>query len=1133
MNHIKYTSTIVLALCCTTAAFAQQKRISGHVFSKADGAIVMANVVEKDKSNRVISQAQTDANGNFTMTIKNPNNRLEVSYIGYQTARFETIGARTSFRIELHDRNSFSEVNVVSKRRVHSNGLEIPPKEVSTATQTLNMDSKQGLSFTTAGEALQGEIAGLDIISNSGNLGSGTSMRLRGVSSINGSQEPLIVVNGYPLEGQDASSLDFNNLNDQEQFATLLQVNPDDIASITVLKDAASTAKWGAKGSNGVIEITTRRGKRGKTKVNFSYRFNGAWQPDGLNMLDGPGYSMMLKEAYFNPKQSDYAASIVELLYLRSHPAYYENYNKSTDWVSAVTKFGTKNSYGVNVSGGGEKASFRMSAGYDHETGTIIKQSLDRFTTRLALDYYVSDRIKFMSEFSLTYTKNNKNHDNILAKAYKAMPNMAVNRWEYDQVSRRYFDTGEYYLMPPKAGDKYRNVLLPNNAAQSSYYLGDMVENGNPVAIANESWREQSTYTINPQFSLEYKFLGKDEESTQLNYTAEVNINAYTESNSSYYPHSLTSKNWTQGIDLTSNSDSKHFAFTSRHILMFRPLMPRDHSLQMLGRYEIHTSSSTNQNLSFSGVSGGISDPTVPGYLTGTGSSTSVQRSMNALGTLHYAYSSKYVFDFTLRADGMTKFGSGNKWGFFPGVSGRWNISDEKFFQPLRKYVSMFAFRPSYGITGNAWFGEGLIYNKYSSYGYYLGTQGIAPDNLRLTQIRWEKTKSWNLGFNLNLLDDLLQFDLSVYKKYTSDLLMSNVRIPSSTGYSNIANANVGKMENEGWELYVTTKPILNVGKFNVTLRANVAQNLNVVTEMDKNVLTSMNGQFNNRNEQFVNRVQIGHALGGIYGFRYKGVYAYDYDHNGYFQNEEKNKYYDGQGHVNTAKVAGKTSPIARDAAGNIIYDKAGNPLPMYFNYGGVNYRFEGGDVIYEDINHDGQINELDIVYLGSSNPKVNGGFGIDFRYGRWTLKTNFNFRVGNKIINMARMVAEDMRSNNNQMASVNWRWRKNGDVTEIPRAKNATAGDSYNALASDRYVEAADYLRFQYMQLGYSVDAKHLKKFGLSNMTINLSANNLFLWTKYSGVEPEHGSGGYSPAIDNQQTPNSRSFTFSLNFGF
>ena len=1133
MNHIKYTSTIVLALCCTTAAFAQQKRISGHVYSKADGAIVMANVVEKDKSNRVVSATQTDMSGNFTMTIKNPNNRLEVSYIGYQTSRIDNIGARTSFRIEMHDRNTISTVDVVSKRRVRSNGLEIPPKEVSTATQTLNMDSKEGLSFTTAGEALQGEIAGLDIVANSGNLGSGTSMRLRGVSSINGSQEPLIVVNGYPLDGQDMSSLDLNNLDNQEQFATLLQVNPEDIASIKVLKDAAPTAIWGARGSNGVIEITTRRGKRGKTKVNFSYRFNGAWQPKGLNMLDGPGYSMMLKEAYFNPKQSDYASSIVELLYLRSHPAYYETYNKNTDWVKEVTQFGTKQNYGVNLSGGGEKVTFRVSGGYDHETGTIIKQSLDRFSSRLTLDYYVSDRIKFSSDFSLTYTKNNRNNGNILDKAYTAMPNMAVNRWEFDQATGRYFDTGEYYLMPPTAGDTYKDRLLPNNAGLTSYYLGDMVDNGNPVAIANLAWNRLSTYTITPQFSLEYKFLGKDEETTQLNYTAEVHISAYTETNSSYYPHELTSKNWTQGVDLTNNSDSKNFSFTSRHSLMFRPHLPENHSLQVLGRYEINTSSSTNQNLSFSGISGGISDPTVPGYLTGTGSSTGIHRSMNGTGTLHYAYGSKYVVDFTVRADGMTKFGSGNKWGFFPGVSGRWNISDEAFFKPLRKYVSMLSFRPSWGVTGNAWFGEGLIYNKYSSYGTYLGKQGISPDNLRLTEIRWEKTKSWNLGFNLNLLDDLFQFDLSVYKKYTSDLLMSNIRIPSSTGYSNIANGNVGSMENEGWELFVSTKPILNIGKFNVTLRANVAQNLNVVTEMDKNVLASMNGQFDKKNETFVKRVQIGHALGGIYGFRYKGVYAYDYDHNGYFQNEEKNKYVDAAGNVNTARATGKTAPIARDASGNVIYDKAGNPLPMYFDYGGVNYRFEGGDVIYEDVNHDGQINELDIVYLGSSNPKFNGGFGVDFRYGRWSLKTNFNFRVGNKVINLARMQAEDMRTNKNQMASVNWRWRKNGDVTEIPRAKNASAGNSFNALASDRYVEAADYLRFQYLQLGYSVDAKHLKKLGLSALNIHFSANNLFRWTKYSGVEPEHGAAGYSPAIDSQQTPNARSFTFSLNFGF
>ena len=224
---------------------------------------------------------------------------------------------------------------------------------------------------------------------------------------------------------------------------------------------------------------------------------------------------------------------------------------------------------------------------------------------------------------------------------------------------------------------------------------------------------------------------------------------------------------------------------------------------------------------------------------------------------------------------------------------------------------------------------------------------------------------------------------------------------------------------------------------------------------------------------------------------------------------------------------------MARDAQGNVIYDKAGNPVRMIFNYGGANYAFDGGDVCYEDINHDGQINELDICYLGTSNPKVNGGFGIDLTYGRWTLKTNFNFRIGNKILNMAKMYAEDMRTNVNQMASVAWRWRKNGDVTDIPRAKNAEAGESYNALISDRYVEPGDFLRFQYFQLGYSVDPKKLKKIRLSTLRISASGNNIFCFSKYSGVDPEHSQSGYGPCVDNSTTPRSKSFTFSLNFGF
>ena len=211
MKNIKYILTLALFLCASVA-FAQSKRISGHVWSKADGPVIMANVVEIDKSNRIVSATQTDVSGNFSLTIKNAANKLQVSYIGYTTKVINPIGSQTTFKIEMIDKTALSEAKVVVTRKVKTNGLAIPEREISTATQTLNMDNLEGLSFETAGDALQGQIAGLDIVANSGNLGSGTSMRLRGVSSINGDCEPLIVVDGYILEDYYSDDLDLSNM---------------------------------------------------------------------------------------------------------------------------------------------------------------------------------------------------------------------------------------------------------------------------------------------------------------------------------------------------------------------------------------------------------------------------------------------------------------------------------------------------------------------------------------------------------------------------------------------------------------------------------------------------------------------------------------------------------------------------------------------------------------------------------------------------------------------------------------------------------------------------------------------------------------------------------------------------------
>ena len=290
----------MLLACFCAAAQAQVKAgdmISGTVQDDIE-PLMMVNVVEIDNNNRIVAHGVTDINGNFSFTCKNPKDHLQVSYVGYKTQTLP-INKRV-FKIVLQSNTQIQDIVIKAVKKTETSGLQIPITEISTARQTIDMKEFEGIAMTSVDEALQGRIAGLDIVMNSGNLGSGTTMRLRGVSTITGNAEPLIVVNGNIWDEHRDVDFDYNNAN-EERFAELLQVNPEDIETITVLKDAAATAIWGMYGANGVIEIKTKRGQRGKTKVSYQYSFNGTWQPDGLKTLNGDDYTMYLKEAYFNP----------------------------------------------------------------------------------------------------------------------------------------------------------------------------------------------------------------------------------------------------------------------------------------------------------------------------------------------------------------------------------------------------------------------------------------------------------------------------------------------------------------------------------------------------------------------------------------------------------------------------------------------------------------------------------------------------------------------------------------------------------------------------------------------------------------------------------------------------------------
>ena len=1149
MGIKKLLLTALMGLACQQMA-AQSVTVSGTVTDN-DGPIMMGNVVEIDANNRIVNHAQTDFNGNFSMQIKSTSNKLKFSYVGDKT-KIMDIGRQTVFKVKLAPESTQIKEVVVTSKRQNTGGLMIQKKEISVSQQVFSMEQVEGLAFTSADEALQGEIAGLDIVSNSGNLGAGTQMRLRGVTTISGDANPLIVVDDKIFDNPD-ENFDFTNAND-EQYASLLSVNVEDIASITVLKDAAATAVWGSQGSNGVIMITTKHGVRGKPRVTFSYKFTGTWQPDGYKLLNGDEYTMLMKEEFYNPTQSSTATtSMEELNYHTSWPDY-QNWNNNTDWVDAVKQFGAMHDWNVNLTGGGQKATFRISAGYKNQTGSIIEQKFQQFTTRMVLDYNVSDRIRFSTNFALTYTGNDKNYSGLLGIAQKIAPNMNIYRNNSD----------EFYIMNPAT----TNADLMATGMYSSNNLGAIRGLGNPVAIAQMAWAKENTYRLTPDFSIKYELLGTEAEKSRLTLNGRVDFDIYANSSPTYWPAALASNKWNStNYNVSDNSESNRMKVGGRVELVFTPYFKnKDWSATMLARYEMSTEKKTTQYVKINNLPNEITSSTVYAWLPSSDalkSSNSRSASQNLLYNGHVSYKDgRYSLGFSLRADGNSKFGPKQKWAYFPGVSLRYNLSDEPFFTPIKgKWLSMLGLRASWGIVGKAPSSNTVFYNSYSTSSGSYGNANTSVNGyssvmstgslsgLKIDNLRWEKTTSYNLGFNLGLFNERIEADFDYYHKETRDLLMSGISIPSVTGFTGLSWGNVGRMDNDGWELNINAKRIIKIGKFSVDAGFNIAQNSNLIKEMDQSVLDALNTNYTvytsgktsnpwnvSRRGDWPLRVQINNSLGSIYGFRYKGVFQYTYQ---YLENMQKEYGWDAatyESEINKMLAEGKTFPIVTNEKGTVLMDDQGKPMRRVLNYTSSNgtssqtYTFEGGDAIYEDINNDGQINELDVVYLGNSLPKVNGGFNFTFKYGHWSVKTRFMYRFGNKVVNLARQNLEKMFDTYNQCATVNYRWRKDGDATPIPRAMYNTG---YNFQPSDRYVEDGGFVRFQNLQIAYNFDKKLIKSLGLNQLQAYASLNNLYVWTKYSGVDPEISPQGYGVAADASQTPRSKQFTITLNVGF
>lgn len=1066
-----------------------QTTVQGRVLDQDRKPLHGVTVAETDRDQRTIRAVNTDLEGNFAIRIQNKSDSLSFSFIGNETIKI-AIGNRTTFNITMKSSGGgMGEVVILAQRKSDNGMFSVKEKDLTTAQTRIDAKLLEEMQAASIDQALQGRVAGVDITASSGDPGAGMQIRIRGTSSINSSTDPLIVVDGMPYETSIPSDFNFGTA-DELGYASLLNIAPTDIRDITILKDAAATAVWGSRAANGVVVINTKRGAVSKPVLTYTFKGSVSKQPNSIPMLNGDQYSTLIPEEYMNRSGVPLnTQTIKEFLYDPNDSYWYHNYGNNTDWVKAITQLGRTQDHNISMTGGGEKARYYASVGYFGQTGTTIGTNLNRISTRVNLDYNVSTRIKFRSDLSFSHTDNDKNYANNLRDiAYKKMPNMSI--YEYNELG----------VLTP-------NFFSPASNIQGSYGgingSNNIIGTVNPVAMAREARYNVVTERITPHLNLQYTIIP-----SVLQSVFDVQFDINNTKNRSFLPQTATGRPWTEtSVNRTYDGDIDVLNVQTKSSLIYTPRIKntKHELMSSLILFTYDNKSVSQQARTANTASSLLTDPSSPSRTQNTdlaiSSGTTQTRSIGATFSTQYNFLDRYIVNVGLRGDGSSRFGPAYRYGLFPSLSTRYRLSGEPFMKRYEKWLDDLSFRASYGISGNAPRSDYSFYNVYSNYAWgYLGRAAIYPANIELTNLRWETITGQNLGVNIIMYKNRVNLDVEMYKNRTKNLFFNDLQISSFTGFNNV-DMNVGTMDNQGFEIGLNTVPY-KTKTLTVDFNFNISRNENIIREISPFYPTEKGNI--TANGQYKTYMQVNNPFGSFYGFRYKGVY----------------------------KDAAAT--IARDAAGKPIVSPNGQQVYMRFNYPSVDYIFQPGDAVYEDINHDGNINYMDVVYLGNGNPKFTGGFGSGVTYkGSLKLTVFFNYRYRYDVVNATRMTTSNMYGYDNQSAVVLGRWRKPGDETNIPRA---LFGSGYNWLGSDRYVEDASFLRFRTATLRYTFPQNAVKKMKVKNLSGYITVENLFTWTNYTGQDPEvttRGSDPFRVATDQSMTPPTKTVTIGLTGSF
>lgn len=966
---------------------AQETAISGTVKDAKGTPLAWVTVHVKGTS----ASTSTDAQGKFQISAA-ANATLVFSHAGFASQEI-TLNNRTAIDVTLalSDQN-LDQVVVVGYGTARKG-------DITGSISSVSGKDLKAVPAASLSQALAGRAAGVRVSTSSNMPGGGISIRIRGGNSIQGGNEPLYVVDGYPLYNENGPA-----------------INPNDIESVEILKDASATAIYGSRGANGVVIITTKRGKAGRNQIQFESYYGIQKIRKKIPMLNAEQLATVINEGVANVNKDNQGnAGFPKPLPFTEEQI--KGFGAGTDWQDEIFREAPIQNYQLTFSGGTDKSQYAVSGNYFDQQGIVINTGFSRGSVRLNLDQEINKRLKLSVSATISRTKGtlvNTDGDGgagagVVYGALNFSPTVPVRNPD-----------GTYTLNNRSGG-----ILISN-----------------PVAMANESWNTNVATRAIGNATLEFKIM------EGLYIKTLLGTNMRYEKSSTYLPRTIYSgvaNNGTASIYNAQNAE-----WLNENTISYRKTIADVHRINAVigytfqnGNYEdvrANAQNFANDILLYNNLG--------TAQQTNTGASNKNEWMLQSwIARINYDYDGKYLLTLTGRRDGSSRFGTGNKYAFFPSGSVAWRISNESFMSSISA-INDLKIRASYGLTGNQEIGQFQSLGALGTQNYNFGNTlsvGYAPNRVGNPNLKWESTAQMDFGLDLSLFKNRIQITADWYEKRTRDLLY-NVSLPITTGFSTSLQ-NVGKVKNTGVELTLNT--INFAGKdFEWSTSFNIAWNKNEILDLG-NVTGDIPVGGASGHLQLANSgiLRVGAPVGVFFGLITDGI----------FQNTEE---------------------IAKSAQKNA----------------------KPGERRYKDVKADGVINSSDRVILGKAQPDYIYGFTNNFSYKGIDLAVFLQGVYGNSIFNINRFEQESMTGVSNQSTAVLDRWTPTNPSQTIPRA--ASVGQPYQV--TSRQVEDGSYLRLRNIQLGYNLPGKWLKAAGLTAVRLYLSGQNLWTQTDYSGYDPE-----------------------------